>query len=220
MICVDVYLLGFILFGTLCASCTWISVSFFRVMKFSAIISSSTFLIPLSLSSPSGTLIMHLLAYFIFLQRSHMLLPFFFFFSVVLTGWFPLFYLPDHLCILLCHLSGYSLLLEYFFISKIELSIFDWVIFIVSRSLLKWSVFISVLFLNSVSIFITKFLNSVSHRLSLTHLFFQGFSLALSIGSSSFAFSFYLTFSLSMNLGTTVIFCGLEVAFLCGTVPI
>ena len=39
MICLAVDLFGFILFGTLCASCSWISGSFFRFRKFSAIIS-------------------------------------------------------------------------------------------------------------------------------------------------------------------------------------
>ena len=44
-------------------------------------------------------------------------------------------------------------------------------------------------------------------------LFFQGFSLVLSIESSYSAFSFYLTFSVFMNLGETVIYCGLEECF-------
>ena len=35
--------------------------------------------------------------------------------SAVLIGWFPLFYLLDHLCILLCHLVCYSFLLEFFY---------------------------------------------------------------------------------------------------------
>ena len=48
-------LLGFISFGILYASCTWISVSFFRFGNFSAIISSNAFLIPFSLSSPFDT---------------------------------------------------------------------------------------------------------------------------------------------------------------------
>ena len=44
-------LFGFILFGTLCASSdTWIAVSFFEFEKFTAIISSNTFLTPFSLS--------------------------------------------------------------------------------------------------------------------------------------------------------------------------
>ena len=50
-------------------------------------------------------------------------------------------------------------------------------------------------------------------------MFFQGISLVLLIGSSS-AFSFYLIFSVSKNLGETVIYCGLESVFLCGNVPV
>ena len=49
MICLDVSLLGFILFGTFWASYTWMSVSFFRFRNFSAIILSNTFLTLFSL---------------------------------------------------------------------------------------------------------------------------------------------------------------------------
>ena len=38
-------------------------------------------------------------------------------------------------------------------------------------------------------------------------------------GNTSSAFSFYLSFSVFMNLGEAVICCGLE-AFLCGSIPI
>ena len=48
----------------------------------------------------------------------------------------------------------------------------------------------------------------------------KGFSLALSIESYSSAFSFYLTFSVSVNLGGTVTCCGLEGVFLCGSIPV
>ena len=41
-------------------------------------------------------------------------------------------------------------------------------------------------------------------------MFFHGISLALLIGSISSAFSFSLTFSVSVNLGETVIYFGLE----------
>ena len=107
-----------------------------------------------------------------------------------------------------------------FFISEIVLYIFDWIIFIISTSLLKWSTFILILFLYSFSIiFITNFLNPVSGRLIISvSLFFQVFSLALSIGSSSSAFIFYLTFFVSMNFGETFIYCELEKVFLCGGV--
>ena len=77
IICLGEYLLRFILFGILCANCTYISISFFRFGKFPAIISSNTFSIPFYLSSPSGSL-MHKLTCFILSHRSHILLSFFF----------------------------------------------------------------------------------------------------------------------------------------------
>ena len=42
--CLDVFLLGFILYGTLCTSWTWVTISFSMLGKFSTIISSSIFL--------------------------------------------------------------------------------------------------------------------------------------------------------------------------------
>ena len=45
----------FILFGTRCAFCTWVFVSFIRFGKFSAIVLSNTFFTHFSLSSPSRT---------------------------------------------------------------------------------------------------------------------------------------------------------------------
>ena len=77
-------------------------------------------------------------------------------------------------------------------------------------------------FLNSVSIFITYILNSVSGRLvSVFHsLFFQGMSLALLLGSIFSSFPFHLTFFVSMNLGEIVLYHGHEMAFLCGSVPV
>lgn len=56
-------------------------------------------------------------------------------------------------------------------------------------------------------------MNSVS-------LSFQNIYLIILIGSSSSVFSFYLTFSASVNLRETVIYCGLEVVFLCGSIPV
>ena len=61
--CLDVVLLGLILFGTLCASWTWMSVSFPRLGKFSVIMSSNNVLCPF-LSSPSETFIIQMLVYF------------------------------------------------------------------------------------------------------------------------------------------------------------
>ena len=53
--CLRMFLLGFILPGTLCTSWTWVIASFPLLGKFSAIISSNIFSGPFSLSSPLGT---------------------------------------------------------------------------------------------------------------------------------------------------------------------
>ena len=167
------------LFGIFCVSRTWKSISFFGFRKFSAIISSKPFLIPFCLFAFWNVYYVYvgtnILSY-----GSRMLLSKICFLSV-LIGWFPLSYLPDYVCILCviysvfyCFWSGF-----FFLISGIELSSFDWVVFIVSSSLLKWCTFTLTLFLNSVSIFITSFLTWVSGRLVMFHyLFFQGFSFA------------------------------------------
>ena len=67
--CLRVFLLGFILYGTRCGSWTWVTISFPMLGKFSAIISSNIFYGPFSLSSPSGTPIMQML---LRLMLSHM----------------------------------------------------------------------------------------------------------------------------------------------------
>ena len=103
MICVGFSLFEFTVFGSLCTSYRWIFVSFFRFGKFSAIISSNTLSIPFSPSSPSGIPIVCRLAHFILSHRSCILLSFlkFVFLSAILIVGFPLFYLPDHLFVLL-----------------------------------------------------------------------------------------------------------------------
>ena len=75
--------------------------------------------------------------------------------------------------------------------------------------MLKFSLCSSILFPNSVSILITNALNSLSGNLftSISLLIFSGVSLALSVETSSSAFSFCLTFSASMNLHETVVIC-------------
>ena len=53
--CHNVFLFGFILPRTLCASWTWLTISFSMLGKFSAIISSNVFSGSFSLSYPPGT---------------------------------------------------------------------------------------------------------------------------------------------------------------------
>ena len=70
IMCLGVFLLGFILYGTLCASWTWLTISFSRLGKFSTIISSKVFLYLFFFSSSSGTSIFQMLMYLILSQRS------------------------------------------------------------------------------------------------------------------------------------------------------
>uniref|UniRef100_A0A9L0RMJ1 Uncharacterized protein n=1 Tax=Equus caballus TaxID=9796 RepID=A0A9L0RMJ1_HORSE len=76
IICLGVGLFGLILFGALCASCTWMSVCFLKLGKFSSIISSNKFSATLSLSSTSGTPIIRMLPHLILSQSSLRLFSF------------------------------------------------------------------------------------------------------------------------------------------------
>ena len=67
--CLGVFLLGFILYGTLCASWTWLTLSFSMLGKFSTIISSKIISYPFFFSSSSGTPIIQVLLCLIFSQR-------------------------------------------------------------------------------------------------------------------------------------------------------
>ena len=75
--CLGMFLLGFILYGTLCASWIWVAVSFPMLGNFSTIVSSNIFSGPFSLSSPSGTPIMQMLLHLMLSQRSLGCLHFF-----------------------------------------------------------------------------------------------------------------------------------------------
>ena len=68
--CLGVFHLGFILFGTLWVSWTWVTISFPILGKFSAIISLSNFSWPFFLSSSSGTPMVQMLGHFTLSQRS------------------------------------------------------------------------------------------------------------------------------------------------------
>ena len=95
MICLGVGLFGVVLFRTLYASCTWISVSLLRLGKFLVIISLNTFLTSSSLffSSPSDTSIRQMLVCLLLLEKiivNHFHLFEIFIFTVPVAQ-FPLF---------------------------------------------------------------------------------------------------------------------------------
>ena len=76
--CLGVFLLGFILPGTLFASWTQLTVSFPMLGNFSAIITSNIFSGPFTFSSLSGTPIMRMLVHLMLSQRSLRLSSFLF----------------------------------------------------------------------------------------------------------------------------------------------
>ena len=68
--CLGMFLLGFTLYGTLCASWTWLTISFSIEWKLSSIISSKIFLYAFFYSSSSGTNIILMLVHLILSQKS------------------------------------------------------------------------------------------------------------------------------------------------------
>ena len=68
--CLGVFHLRFILFGTLWVSWTWVAISFPILGKFSTIVSSSIFSWPFFLSSSPGTPMIWMLGHWILPQRS------------------------------------------------------------------------------------------------------------------------------------------------------
>ena len=113
--CLVVFLLGFILYGTVCASWTWFTIYFSMLEKFSTIISLKIISYPFLFSS-SETPIIQMLLCLIFSQSSLRLssvLSFFLLYST-LQKLFPPFYPPAYWFILLPQIFCYWLLLEYF----------------------------------------------------------------------------------------------------------
>ena len=68
--CPGMFLLGFILYGALCTSWTWLTISFSMMGKFSTIISSKIFSYPFFFSYSSGTPVIQMLVHLILSQRS------------------------------------------------------------------------------------------------------------------------------------------------------
>ena len=115
--CLGVFHLGFILFGTLWVSWTWVAISFSILGRVSTIISSSIFSWPFFLSSSSGTPMIQMFGCLTLSQRSlrlssFLLILFSFFLSASFISTFYL--LPPHLSYLLPPLLYCWFLLECF----------------------------------------------------------------------------------------------------------
>ena len=67
--CLDVFLLEFILYWTLCASWTWLTISFPMLGRFSTILSLKNCAVPFFFSSSSGTSITQMLVCLILSQK-------------------------------------------------------------------------------------------------------------------------------------------------------
>ena len=120
--CLGVFHLEFILYGTLWVSWTWAAISFPILGKFSTIISSSIFSWPFFLSS--GTPMIQMLGCLTLSQGSLRLSSFLFILFPSLLHLFPPFYLPPHLSSLL---HSYSTVgsLQVLLISVLALFIID-----------------------------------------------------------------------------------------------
>ena len=178
--CPGMFYLGFILFGTLWFSWTWVAISFPISGKFSIIISSSIFSWTFFLSSSSGTPMIQMLGHLTLSQRSLRLSSFLLILFSSLLHLFPPFYLPLNLSyasVILLLVPSRLLL-----ISVIALFITDYLFFISSRSLLNisciFSILVSCLFICNFIlcsrfwiIFTIIILNSFSGRLPIFSAF-------------------------------------------------
>ena len=95
--CLGVFLFGFILYGTLCAALTWLSIPFSMLGKFSTIISSKIFSYPFFFFS-SWTPIIWMFVHLILSQNLQVYPQFFSVFALysALKKLFPPFYLSAH----------------------------------------------------------------------------------------------------------------------------
>ena len=168
MMCLCVFLFGFNFFGTLWASWTsWKSVSFTRWGKFSFIVCSDTFSISCCCSSPPGTLIIQILEHLKLFQRFLSLSSFFkILVSSFCSSWMFIFSFCSKLLLWLL-VSFLSLLVPW-----ISCYISFWVSFTCFFIFQPSSI-------SSVSILITRALNSPSDRLAISSSLSSFWSFAL-----------------------------------------
>ena len=181
MMCLGVGVFASILFGTLCASWTCMSISYTKLGRFSFIIFSNGFPISCSFSSLSGTAVIWILES---LKLSHRLL------ILSLFLWILFSYCSDgcffaSLCSKSIWFSAFSTLLlcpcKLFFTSISVSFVSDWILFIVLRSSLS-----------SLSVLITVFwtLYLIDCLSTFCLVLFLEFCSVLSIRQYFFVFSF------------------------------
>ena len=163
--CLGVFFLGFILYGTLCASCTWVTISFPMLGKFSTIISSNIFSDPFFFSSSSGTPIIQMLVCLVLSQRSLRSFSIFFILFSLLCSSAVISTILSSSSLIHSFASVILLLIpsSVFFISVIVLFFSVCLFFSSSRSLLNtsciFSIYVSILFLRFWIIFTIITLN-------------------------------------------------------------
>ena len=173
--CLGVFCLGFILFGTLWVSWTWVAISFPILGKFPTIISSSIFSWPFFLSFSSGTPRIQMLGCFTLSQRSlrfssFILILFSFFLSAsfISTILYSTSLILSSAWVILLLVPSREL-----FISFIVLFIIHWLFFISSRSLLNFSCIFWILSPDYLSVTPFCFQNFGSFLLLLLWILFQ-----------------------------------------------
>ena len=188
------------LFGALWASCSWISISLFRFGKFPPI-SSNIFWIPFSLLLLGSLLFIgwHALHYLIDLIYCFHFLNL----SFCLLVWLIDFHYSYNLDHVFVFYALFSLLLAWLLSQQLSCLIFigSYLKFQIPYTVI-W-IYVSKYFLVPLAFLLPPFwTQGLVDWWGLFHwLFFQKISLVLLIESTSSAFSFYLKFSVSMNLG-------------------
>ena len=165
IICHEVFLFGFIFFGTLCASCILMSVSFPRVGKFLVIIFSENFSVSSLFSSERYNM-----------NITHLMLSQNSFNSSLknCSDWVP-FTLPSYKLLICSILSSVLLIPSHYFLFQLLNSSFV-IIFLYFLTLMTFSLSSSFVFLRLINMLITIF-KKLFYQVNYLPHFIRGFSI-------------------------------------------